>query len=252
MTDIIGAGHAYRPELGSGVEWLPGGQARLWDGGEIAATGEHGAATPEAFWRDLWHARAFPEVTHWWFGTTWTDAVRVSRVADMIDMSTVTGWMQFHNAETQGVPWLATEGDPYVFSVQMPPGEQTSLPVLLALARHIMGMFDARITPDKWYLATGLVRRDETVAARPDDRMGIDLPTLEEAFPVTRGELFWKDAPTALWVFYDDPNDDADMQRRKVNGIIADGPDRDFRLDVLDAPMREALCLWHGAREAAA
>lgn len=167
MTDQIAPAHIYRPELGSGIEWLPG-QAWLYQAGRLIATAAHQTPSPYAFWRDLAFADCFPEITHWWFRSAWTQRVRLTRLQGLMGDGAGWGWMQFIDEETPAQMYTVAEGDntegqPPVVAVPFPPNENQplNLPLRLALARLAVGLLHDDVVPDEWLLVTSLVQRDE-------------------------------------------------------------------------------------------
>jgi hypothetical protein len=162
MTDQIAPAHIYRPELGSGIEWLPG-QAKLYQFGRPIATARHDTPSPYAFWHNLAFAECFPEVTHWWLRSAWTQALRLTRLQGLMDDGAAWGWMQFVDDQTPAQMYTITESDPPVVAVPFPPNENQplNLPLRLALARLAVGLLHDDVVPDEWLLVTSLVPRDE-------------------------------------------------------------------------------------------
>lgn len=207
MTDVaemMAPGHSYNPELGTGIEWLAGGTANLYQGGKVIATGQHSTASAYEFWYNLAFRETFPQVTHWWFGSAWTGLVRVSPPSDDLDEFTRVGSMQFVDEETTGMPWTLTDD----FRVSPPLPQFHVNPLNLSLRRQLAEMVLAPIvqqllargddqvravqilddifidvdviTPNQWIGVTSLVERDR----------------LEEMFP-TRA-LWWTLEPLAV------------------------------------------------------
>lgn len=178
MKDLIGPGHVYQDETGNGIKWFEG-RAELWFQNKVIATGSHQTASPWEFWYTLAFAASFPQVTHWWFRSAWTQKVRLTRGQGMVDDRTAWGLMQFTDEQTPGEIWTVRNGGilPEV-APPMPPMEEqpVNLPLRIALSRLIIGVLQDEIRPDTWYLTTSLVRREE----------------LEQVFPTDISAMGWK------------------------------------------------------------
>jgi len=193
-NERMAPGHVYQPHLGTGIEWLPG-EVRLWEGGKQTETAAHETESPYDFWYSLAFADCFPEVTHWWFRSAWTQQVRLNRPQGTMDEATVWGILQFVAAETPAQMWTLTEGDPPNVAVPFPSNEvhPVNLPLRLALARLVAGGVTEDVVPDECLLVTSLVKRDELKATFPTIRQalpwrleGIENP-LREAFCQLQG-----------------------------------------------------------------
>jgi hypothetical protein len=170
MTPIqLAPGHVYIERLGTGIQWSPG-SARLYQGGDLVAEGQHTTASAWEFWHTLAFAEAFPQVEAWWFRSVWTNRVRLSPPQEMQDATTVYGYLQFLDAETPGAMWtLADAGDVWEVDTPYPPNEvqPINVPLRLALARCVVGVLNDDISPDTWYDLTSVARRSELAAAFP-------------------------------------------------------------------------------------
>jgi len=153
-------GHAYLEQLGTGIEWQPG-IARLWERGNVTLEAEHSSQTPYEFWNELVFAEAFPQVTHWWFRSAWTQRVRLTRAQGMLDQLTVWGYMQFIDDGEPGQLWTVEERGVPVIETPYPPNEvqPVNLPLRFALARLVAGIFSDDVLPDQWMVVTSLVKR---------------------------------------------------------------------------------------------
>src|SRR6266496_2424982 len=76
--------HPFDEASGSGIKWTPE-VLELWLRGERLDVAEVATATALDCWRDLAFVRAFPTVTHWWFGSSWTQRVRATATARQPD-----------------------------------------------------------------------------------------------------------------------------------------------------------------------
>jgi hypothetical protein len=160
MTERMAPGHVYQPRLGTGIEWQPG-LARLWEGGQATETAQHDTPSAYRFWRDLAFAECFPQVTHWWFRSAWTQRVRLTRPQGMMGEATVWGWMQFIDDQTPAQMYTVAEGERPVIATPYPPNEvqPVNLPLRLALARLAAGILSDQVVPDQWLFVTSLVGR---------------------------------------------------------------------------------------------
>jgi hypothetical protein len=122
---------------GTGIEWQPG-CARLWEEGRITARAPHNTAAPFEFW--FWHAfrDAFPEVTHWWFGSAWTGKVWVWP-APLAAGSAPRGWMQFGDRTQPPLSWQIHPGGLPRISTPWPAlaGDTRNLALRVALAQLV-------------------------------------------------------------------------------------------------------------------
>src|SRR5262245_6166212 len=69
--------HPFDAATGSGIKWTPEA-LELWLKGEPLDVAEVATESPAACWRDLAFVAAFPTVSHWWFGSPWTQRVRAT------------------------------------------------------------------------------------------------------------------------------------------------------------------------------
>ena len=170
QTEYAAPGHAYIEKLGTGIQWLPG-IARLWERGQVSLEAEHHTQSPFEFWYELAFANTFPQVTHWWFRSAWTQRVRLTRAQGMLDQATVWGYMQFID-DDDGEPgqiWTVEERDVPVIETPYPPNEvqPVNLPLRLALARLVAGVFSDGVVPDQWMVVTSLVERVDLALVFP-------------------------------------------------------------------------------------
>lgn len=170
MTDRMAPGHVYQARLGSGIEWKSD-EVSLWIGGQVKETAKHGTTSPYDYWHSLAFAESFPDVTHWWFRSGWTQRVRLSGIQGTLGGgSAVWGYMQFIDEETPSQSWSMTEGERPEIFVPYPPNEiqPVNLPLRLALARLVAGVVADQVQRDTWMILTSLVPRDELSLAFPD------------------------------------------------------------------------------------
>jgi hypothetical protein len=163
-SDRMAPGHAYIPELGSGIEWKPG-TVSLWELSQVTETAQHQTASAFEYFHSLEFAKSFPDVTHWWFRSAWTQRVRLSGAQGTMDADTAWGYMQFIDQSVPAQMWTASvvDGDMTEIGVPYPPNEVQSvnLPLRLALARLVAGVLADEVARNEWLVITSLVQRDE-------------------------------------------------------------------------------------------
>ncbi|HEX2912272.1 MAG TPA: hypothetical protein VH186_15800 [Chloroflexia bacterium] len=169
-------GHKFIATTQTGIEWQPG-LARLWrrDGsirGESQMVAEAACKSQTAwdFWYNLEFAEVFPQVQYWWFGSGWTQKVRLTGPTGMLDDETVTGLMQFVDDEMPGTMWTMANDNPQVtISTPLPPFETgaLNLPLRLELAELVLAVIYGDIAANEWQLVTSLVHRDKLAERLP-------------------------------------------------------------------------------------
>lgn len=148
-------GHPYSAVQGSGIRWSRE-RLELWDQGELRDVAEPLTATAAAFWGDLLFAQAFPMVTHWWFGSSWTQRVRATTRAVRPDGVRFV-WLQAVQEDADELLWeLDGAGNA---TGPMPPFADH--PVNLPLQRCFAALATqavAEVVPiGQWCLLTSLV-----------------------------------------------------------------------------------------------
>jgi hypothetical protein len=177
MNERMAPGHVYQPRLGMGIQWQAD-MAKLWEGGQVTAEAPHTTSSPYEFWYNLAFADCFPEVTHWWFRSAWTQKVRLTSLQGLLSDGSAWGLMQFVDEHTPAGMYTITDADPPVIAVPYPPNEiqLVNMPLRMALSRLVSGVISREVIPDHWMIITSLVRSDE----------------LELTFPTTRHAISWQ------------------------------------------------------------
>lgn len=154
------AGHVYKSESGHGIEWNEN-EARLWQDGSVIARAAHNADSARAYWYSFAFARDFPQVTHWWFGSSWTQAVRVSLPQGMLASQTSFGTIQFMHETQPRDLWTVYRDTVSAISVPAPPFEAQNFAANVPLHRQLMQMVVAmllgNVQHDQWYTVSSLV-----------------------------------------------------------------------------------------------
>jgi len=177
MNERMAPGHVYLPNLGTGIEWQAG-VVKLWEDGKVTAEAPHSTATPYEFWHSLAFGPCFPEVTHWWFRSAWTQKVRLTSLQGLLGDSATWGLMQFVDEQAPAGMYTITETDPPVIAVPYPANEvqPVNLPLRLALSRLVARVITGDMISGQWHITTSLVKREE----------------LEAVFPITMDVLPWQ------------------------------------------------------------
>lgn len=263
-------GHSYNPATGTGIAWAPG-QVQLWEGGQVIATAAHTTADLWTFWYDLAFAAAFPQVTHWWFGSAWTGKVWVRPIGAQAQgrSQVLTGGIRFvDRAEPEFTwqvtlddaqePWPTADGTPAavpaLVAVPLPPWavQPLNLPLRIALARVVLGLGDGTIpaalspadeAPIRAVLA-GVDLTGRPSAAQAAVLAELGLTEAQSAAVLARGPApDW--AATVLEVL---------APAQWVTSLVAAADlaavfptmVRAWRLEQIDRPLREALCRLQG------
>jgi len=177
MNERMAPGHVYQPRLGTGIQWQPG-IAKLWEGGHVTVEASHQTVSSYDFWYNLAFADCFPEITHWWFRSAWTQKVRLTLPQGQLADGAFWGLMQFIDEQNPGQMYSIMDAYPPVISVPYPPNEfqPVNLPLRLALSRLVAGIITGDVIPDQWMLITSLVPKHQ----------------LEVIFPTTKDTTPWQ------------------------------------------------------------
>ncbi len=173
----IAPGHKYLERLQSGILWQPE-IVQIHEKGSVVLEAEHKTKSAYEFWHELAFIEAFPEISHWWFHSAWTQRVRLTKAEGMLEQSPVTiyGYMQFIDEEQPPQMWTITERDVPIIETPYPPNEvkPVNLPLRLALARLAVGTLTDDVVPDTWMGVTSLLT---------GELLPLALPTRIDAFP---------------------------------------------------------------------
>jgi len=161
MNERMAPGHVYQPRLGTGIQWQPG-IAKLWEGGHVTVEASHQTVSSYDFWYNLAFADCFPEVTHWWFRSAWTQKVRLTLPQGQLADGAFWGLLQFIDEQNPGQMYTIIDADPPVIAVPYPPNEvqPVNLPLRLVLSRLVTGIVTGEVIPGQWNIVTSLVRSD--------------------------------------------------------------------------------------------
>ncbi len=168
MKERLAPGHVYLKRLGSGIEWQPG-QVNLWENGVRVAQAAHQYSSAYQYFYHLAFAESFPDVTHWWFRSAWTQRVRLTTAQGAMEGETVWGYMQFVDETVPARMWTATNTELPIIEVPYPPNEvhPVNLPLRLALSWLVVGILTEEVQPNAWLLATSLIPAGELQTTIP-------------------------------------------------------------------------------------
>src|SRR6266542_4458762 len=159
--------HPFDEATGTGIKWTPEA-LELWLRGERLDVAEVATESPAACWGDLAFASAFPTVTHWWFGSLWTQRVRATATARQPDGSRVV-WLQAVYEDADELPWIVqadgTAGGPLPEYA----GGPANLPLRLRLGQLARLVLAGEIAAGQWAAVTSLVAAGELPALVASD-----------------------------------------------------------------------------------
>lgn len=165
---LIAPAHPFDEATGGGIKWTPE-TLELWLRGDRLDVAEVATATARDCWRDLMFVGAFPTVTHWWFGSSWTQRVRATQTARRPDGARLV-WLQAVQDDADELPWVVMEDG----SVSGPMPEYTGGAANLALqARlgHLARLVLAgQVAINQWTVVTSLIAVAELPALLSGDR----------------------------------------------------------------------------------
>jgi hypothetical protein len=151
--------HPFDEATGSGIKWTPEA-LELWLRGERLDVAEVATESPAACWGDLAFVAAFPTVTHWWFGSLWTQRVRATATARQPDGSRIV-FLQGIQEDADELPWIVqadgTAGGPLPEYA----GGLINLPLRLRLGQLARLVLAGQIAAGQWAAVTSLVAAHE-------------------------------------------------------------------------------------------
>lgn len=152
---VTAPAHPFDPATGSGIVWNPT-TLELWLHGARRDVADHATATAEDCWHDLAFVAAFPTVTHWWFGSSWTQRVRATQTARRPDGTRLV-WFQAVQEDADELLWAVAADD--TASGPLPEYAGGAINVVLharlgMLARLVLA---GQIAVAQWAVVTSLV-----------------------------------------------------------------------------------------------
>jgi hypothetical protein len=160
--------HPFDEATGGGIKWTPGA-LELWLKGERLDVAEVETESPVACWRALAFVSAFPTVTHWWFGSPWTQRVRVTATAHHPDESRVV-WLQAVQEDADELPWIVQADGSAGGPLPEYAGGTANEPLRLRLGHLSRLVLAGQIAVGQWAAVTSLVAAHELPALLEGDR----------------------------------------------------------------------------------
>lgn len=162
--------HPFGAASGSGIKWTPE-TLELWLRGERLDVAEVATATALDCWRDLAFVRAFPTVTHWWFGSLWTQRVRATQTATRDDGARLV-WLQAVQEDADELPWVVLEDGTATGPLPELSGGAVNVPLRVRLGHLARLVLTGNIAIGQWAAVTSLVTAAELPALLTDELRG--------------------------------------------------------------------------------
>lgn len=147
--------HPFEAATGSGIVWTPTA-LELWLLGERLDVAEVATESPAACWRKLVFRDAFPTVTHWWFGSSWTQRVRATATARRADGAHVV-WLQAVQDDADELPWLVRADGIADGPLPEYAGGPANIPLRLRLGQLARLILSGALAVGQWAALTSLV-----------------------------------------------------------------------------------------------
>jgi len=162
-TGVLSApAHPFDETTLSGLKWTPD-TLELWLHGERLDVADVVTATPADCWRELAFVEAFPTVSHWWFGSPWTQRLRVTKIRNQAD-GTRYVWLQAVQEDADELLWIVPRtGTPR----GMPPdyaGGAANLALALRLGLLARLALAGHVAINQWVAVTSLINASEVAA----------------------------------------------------------------------------------------
>jgi hypothetical protein len=159
--------HPFDTTTGSGIKWTSEA-LELWLCGERLDVAEVTTDSPAACWRDLAFADAFPAISHWWFGNSWTQRVRATYIAKQPDARVV--WLQAVQEDADELPWTVQADGTADGVLPEYSGGPINLPLRLRLGQLARLVLAGEIRVGQWAAVTSLVAVGELPALVAGER----------------------------------------------------------------------------------
>jgi hypothetical protein len=152
-------GHPFDPVTKTGILWSAE-SLELWQNGERLDVADIATGSPETCWNTGAFARAFPTITHWWFGSLWTQRVRATAVERRADGTSLV-WLQAVQPDADELVWeVPVKGAP---SGALPEfaGGPINQPLYLRLGHLARLAVDGQVPLNEWMLVSSLVTNND-------------------------------------------------------------------------------------------
>lgn len=160
--------HPLDERTGSGIRWTPEA-LELWLVGSRLDVAEVATESPLACWRDLAFVSAFPTVSHWWFGSSWTQRVRATAIK-RLDGGVRLVWLQAVQDDADELAWsVAPDG---IADGPLPEfaGDERNLPLRLHLGQLARLVAVGQVPLMAWAVVSSLVAAGTLPALLDGDR----------------------------------------------------------------------------------
>jgi hypothetical protein len=103
VATISAPAHPFQAETKTGILWEPDRLA-VWQHGECLDSAELASDSPQACWSKALFVEAFPQVSHWWFGSLWTQRVRATAMIPQ-EAGITRVWLQAVQEDADELVW---------------------------------------------------------------------------------------------------------------------------------------------------
>jgi hypothetical protein len=160
--------HPFDAATGSGIKWTPEA-LELWLKGERLDVAEVATESPAACWQDLAFLAAFPTISHWWFGSPWTQRVRATATARRPDGSRAV-WLQAVQEDADELLWAVQADGTADGPLPEYAGGPANVPLRLRLGQLARLVLAGEIAVEQWAAVTSLVAAAELHTLLAGDR----------------------------------------------------------------------------------
>lgn len=162
----------YNAETQTGILWGPD-TLELWQNGERLDIAEVETVSAHDCWASAQYVDAFPTITHWWFGSLWTQRVQVTAVKQQEDGSHRV-WLQPVLVDADELMWtVPVDGMPFGPLPDYAGGEANK-PLFLRLGNLALLAVKQQVPLNEWVLLTSLVSNQELQALLAGGYMTVD------------------------------------------------------------------------------
>ncbi|KAB8140798.1 hypothetical protein F8S13_22635 [Chloroflexia bacterium SDU3-3] len=154
--------HPFDPTVGSGLRWTPSA-LELWQRGTRQDVAELATASPHACWATAAFVDAFPDVTHWWFGSPWTQRVRATTRTALPEGRGLAVWLQAALEDADELPWVILAGGDPAGPLPEYAGGPQNLGLRSALGALARQVGAGRFPTARWAVVTSLIPAREVV-----------------------------------------------------------------------------------------
>lgn len=150
--------HPYDAQLGSGLLWRPD-RLEWWLAGERRGAAPCRTATPRQCWAELRFLDAFPEASHWWFASPWTQRVRAVDRGRRAD-GTALVWLQAVDATADTLCWEVVPGGVPDGPLPLHAGGARNIVLRRWLGELVRQVEAGQVALGTWVVVTSLAEAD--------------------------------------------------------------------------------------------